>query len=190
MNDILRPLNDLQKITLYHGSTTGAIQHFSLEYGRTEVDFGKGVYFTTKLQQAIDWSVKHSDSGYVYVCELDPTNLKILEYRKNCEDFAEIIHLCRIDLEDLACDYIEDFETADGVYGFLVDSKNPKIKDLANKYNEGDISFSEFYGELDAFLFKSDKDQLCIKSNAGLENITIREIVRTTKGKTNTVVAK
>jgi hypothetical protein len=181
MDKLLRPLNELRKITLYHGSKDGSINSFSLNVGRPDVDFGRGVYFTTKLQQAIDWSVKHADCGYVYVCEFDPEDLKILEYRKNCDDFAEIIHLCRIDLEELACDFIEGFEQADCVYGCLVDGGKPHLEELANQYNEGDIPFSTFYEELDAILYTSDKDQLCIKTIAGLQKITIREIIQTTK---------
>jgi len=58
----LRPLTDYQKVTLYHGTSNGEIDKFTLNQGRTDVDFGKGVYFTTKLQQAIDWSVRKKDN--------------------------------------------------------------------------------------------------------------------------------
>lgn len=179
MDYILKSLNELQKITLYHGSSVGNITTFQLNKGRNNLDFGKGVYFTTKLQQAINWSLKRNNTGYVYVCELDIRDLKMLEFSRNCDNFAEIIHFCRIDLEELADEFVDGFDKADAIYGLVVDKKNPQIEKLATQYNEGDISYNEFYRNLDAILFKNNMDQLCIKSDMALSKLNILEVVKT-----------
>lgn len=61
-------LKDLQKsrriLKLYHGSPCLNIDKFDIRYSRKSfLDFGQGVYFTTSEEQAMQWSIKHSNIG-------------------------------------------------------------------------------------------------------------------------------
>ena len=52
---------------LYHGTKCRNITKFDFEHSRTDVDFGKGVYFTPDFKQAMEWSCKNKTTfGAVY----------------------------------------------------------------------------------------------------------------------------
>ena len=59
-------------LRLYHGSPVKNIEKFDISYSRKSfLDFGRGIYFTTSEEQAMQWSIKQSDSGAVYMVEID-----------------------------------------------------------------------------------------------------------------------
>ena len=56
---------------VYHGSSSRSITKFDLRHSlRTNLDFGKGIYFTTNIEQAIAWSCRNKPVGAVYECEI------------------------------------------------------------------------------------------------------------------------
>ena len=59
-------------IILYHGTTVRDIAKFDLSKSRdTFLDYGKGMYFTTKEEQAKQWSTRYSNVGFVYTVRID-----------------------------------------------------------------------------------------------------------------------
>ncbi len=168
-----------EMIIVYHGTSYGDIEKFEIRESDRGLDFGKGVYFTTNRKQAEEWSLNRSDKGYVYKCELDCSDLKVLRYAEKSEDFIYSIYLCRIKLEDVAKENIENFEDADIVFGLMVDGKIKEIVNKLEQFNEGDIDYSELFNAID--VFEDEKNQICVKSQYALKKVKIVERITITK---------
>lgn len=73
----------MEKIILYHGSPE---KKFTPEYGKgnDKHDYGRGFYLTDNKELAQEWAVCIPDtiSGWVHKCELDCTELKILDFEE------------------------------------------------------------------------------------------------------------
>lgn len=166
---------------LYHGSSSRGITKFSFKNCRNDCDFGKGIYFTTNFEQAKDWSCKYSKTGAVYECEVDLSRFSVLSYWEKVEDLVYILYLCRINLEEIAPDAVDDFDKADIICGLMLDGNVPNFREFAEKFNEGDISYEEFYKQVK--LYENGYNQICIKSKAALEaiNASIQKVHYTQK---------
>ena len=123
---------------LYHGSNCSDILEFKLMNSRKNLDFGKGVYLTASKKQAEKWALKYKN-GTVYVFDVDFKDLHIVEYKD--EDLDYVLYLCRIDLEDVAKEVIDEFDKADIISGMMLDGTTKKIEKTAAKFNDGDISY-------------------------------------------------
>ncbi len=167
---------------LYHGSKSRKITEFNFYHSRRTLDFGKGVYFTTNFDQAKEWSCKHNKEGAVYECEIDFSNFNVLTFPEKSEDLIYVLYLCRIDLEEIA-DTVDGFTTADVIMGLMLDGNMRGFEELAEQFNEGDISY-EFFSE-QIKLYENGYDQVCIKTKAALEqvNASIEKIYYTQKNK-------
>lgn len=154
---------------LYHGSSSRNITAFSFKNARAECDFGKGVYFTTNFEQAKAWACKHSSTGAVYECDIDLSGFRVLSYNKLDDDLAFVLYLCRQGLEELAADDIDEFRNADVIAGAMLDGNVPGFKEIAEKWSFNEISYSEFYDQIN--LYKNDYNQVCIKTKEALETI-------------------
>ncbi|MBQ0086290.1 MAG: DUF3990 domain-containing protein [Bacteroidales bacterium] len=68
---------------LYHGATI-RVEHPLCNFGRADLDFGKGFYLTDLLEQAEEWAARQADSrkepGILNVYEFDKERT-IKEYR-------------------------------------------------------------------------------------------------------------
>lgn len=169
---------------LYHGSSYRTITKFNFNHSRTKgLDFGKGIYFTTNFEQAKEWSCKYSNKGAVYECELDLSKFNVLSYEDKAEDLIYVLYLCRINLEDVATDTVENFDKADIISGLMLDGNVPNFCEIAEKFNEGDISYEELYNR--AKLYENVYNQICIKTEVALEaiNANIRKVYYTQKTK-------
>ena len=174
---------------VYHGSSSRDITKFSFRHSRRNLDFGKGVYFTTNFDQAKEWSCKYSKEGAVYQCEVDFSNFKVLSFREKTEDLIYVLYLCRIDLEEIA-DVVDGFATADVITGLMLDGNMKEFEKIAAQFNEGDISPEDFTEQIK--LYENGYDQICIKSKAALKHIntSIERVYYTQKSMGNDQVVQ
>lgn len=156
---------------VYHGTSNRKITEFKDMKLRNNLDYGSGVYFTSNFEQALAWSCKHSEEGAVYESEIDLSTLSVLDYKNEQEDLFYLLYLCRIDLEDVAKETIDGFDEADVVYGLMLDGKTQKFEKLAEQFNEGDLTYKEFYEKIK--LHGTPKDQLCLKSDDAINMINV-----------------
>lgn len=74
----------MSSIILYHGSPNKVVLP---KYGEGDEkhDYGKGFYLTESIALAKEWAVcKPNDTnGWVHECQLDVTNLKILDFTEH-----------------------------------------------------------------------------------------------------------
>ena len=155
---------------LYHGTKCQDIISFDFAHSKQNSDFGKGVYFTTNFQQAIEWSVKHSETGAVYECDVDFSGFNVRSFLSDQdENQLYVLYLCRIGLEEIVPDSVDDFEKADFVSGFLLDGSVSDFCEKADQFNQGDITFEEFRNRIK--LYGKGKDQICVKTAGALDYI-------------------
>lgn len=153
---------------LFHGSSSRNITQFSFRHSRRNLDFGKGIYFTTNFEQAKMWSCKYSKEGAIYECEVDLSNFNILSLYEKTEDLIYVLYLCRIDLEEIA-DVVGGFATADVIMGLMLDGNIKGFEELAEQFNEGNISNDAFAEQIK--LYENGYDQVCIKTPAALKQV-------------------
>lgn len=161
---------------LYHGSSSRDIKQFSFKNSRKKLDFGKGVYFTSNFEQAKEWSCHHGKQGAVYECELDLSRFKLLMFDKEEANLIYILYLCRIGLEEIVPDAVDDYNQADIIIGPLLDGSIKGFEKLAEQFNAGDLSFSNFSDQIK--LFTNGKNQYCIKTINALKavNASIQKV--------------
>lgn len=167
---------------IYHGTANNNISVFDFGHCKENRDFGKGVYFTTNIDQAKEWSVKHSAAGTVYEYDVDFSDLKARVFSSKLdEDQLYVIYLCRIGLEEIVPDAVDNFDDADIVVGFMLDGQIRNFRFIAEKFNQGDISFEEFRDKLK--MYDEGKSQICIKSARALDlvNNSKRRVYTITK---------
>lgn len=165
-------LRDLQKprriIKLYHGTPVDNIEKFDISASRKSfLDFGVGIYFTTNEDQAMLWSIKHSDNGVVYEVEIDASKLNILQYLTYSNDFIHTFCFCRAGFEDI----LTELGKCDAVYGYVIDNDKEAITTKTNDYVLGLATPASVRNSIKVY---DDKDQLCIKSQEVLDGIKIK----------------
>ena len=174
---------------LYHGSSSRKIKAFNFRHSRKNLDFGKGIYFTTNFDQAKAWSCRNQSEGAVYECDIDLSQFNVLSYQEKEQNLLAILCLCRIGLEEIAPDAIDGYENTDVIWGRMLDGRMANFSDLAERFNGGEISYPEFEKQVE--LYEESYDQLCIKSKKALEtvNASISKVYHTkkTKGKIDIV---
>lgn len=167
---------------LYHGSKYSDIDEFVIQdHELRNLDFRKGVYFTSHFEQAQQWACKDGTSGVVYECDVDLSKLTALPLvNSDDEGIYYILYLCRIGLEEIAPDAVDGFDDADVIYGYMLDGCTKKFEKYAELFNAGELSFADFRGKTK--LFRADKDQYCFKTesaikilNAGFQKIYLVE---------------
>ena len=146
---------------LYHGSKDPNITEFKLINKRNNLDFGIGVYLTTNQKQAEQWARK---DGTVYVYDIDISGLYVKDYKD--EDLNYVFYLCRIALEDVARETIDGFDNADIIVGKMLDGSVHEFEAVAEKFNEGDITYEELIRWIRLF---DKKDQFCFKTQRALD---------------------
>lgn len=176
---------------IYHGSPNRGIKEFDFSYSRPCSDYGRGVYFTTNFEQAMEWSCRHSEEGAVYGCEIHEDDLKIMKiFTREDEDLMYILYLCRIELEEIVNDSVNGFDDCDVIWGSMLAPETEVFVENAELFNEGELSFAEFSEKVK--LFDDRHDQLCIKSMYALQKIndSINKIYYTQKTNTNVEVVE
>ncbi|WP_026523461.1 MULTISPECIES: DUF3990 domain-containing protein [unclassified Butyrivibrio] len=160
-------------IKLYHGSPCQNITKFNIDYSRNELDFGKGIYFTTDEEQAKQWSLKGNvGSGAVYEISINPSLMNIKRYTTYSDEFIETFCLCRVGLEDT----IPDLCKYDAIYGYMLDHDSSRIIKYTNDYVMGIADAATVRANLRLF---DHRNQFCIKKQELLDSLKIHRIMFT-----------
>ena len=159
-------------MVLYHGSPK-KFDEFDLQYAQVGKDFGKGIYFTSNPQQAIQWARRFANRGYpgyLYKIEIprqiltDFLHYRIKTLTKYNKEWLEFVIDCRIDLEEPPYDI---------VYDKMADNRYPELVMAMEKYHDGELSLMRTLSMIQSH----DKyaDQYCFKSKAALGTIHSKE---------------
>lgn len=167
-------LRDLQKprriIRLYHGSPVLNIQNFQISKSRESfLDFGKGIYFTTSEDQAMQWSIKDKKIGAVYMVEIDSALIKLKQYLTYSNEFIDTFCLCRAGLEEM----VNNIKGYDAIYGYVIDNDKEGITRATNDYTLHKIEAAAVRQRIRIF---DNKDQICFKNQAVLDTLQIKSM--------------
>ncbi len=138
---------------LYHGSDKKIIKP-SIEYARKNLDFGKGIYFTSYKKQAFSWAmrkkVRYKKSAFIntYKMTLSFDSYRVKDFKNETSEWLEYVLACRNN-EDIYKQY-------DIVIGAVADDNIFKIIDF---YNRGIWTKDRIIEEITYF---EKNDQICI----------------------------
>lgn len=149
---------------LYHGSTVVVTTPKILEPSRT-LDYGKGFYTTTSIEQAELWVKRHLSrnlqQGYINVYELcddfKDIGLNILWFESPTEEWVDFVMNNRMNKK-----YVHDYDI---VYGPVA---NDKVYAAFALYESGLLDKNGLINELrtysliDQFLFHTPKSLKCL----------------------------
>lgn len=167
LKDLTKPRRMLR---LYHGSPVKNIEKFDISYSRKSfLDFGRGIYFTTSEEQAMQWSIKQSDSGAVYMVEVDSGLLVIKQYLDYSDEFINTFCLCRAGFEE----DVDQIKKVNSVYGYVIDNDKAKIIKATNDYAIGNATPAMVRGQIRVF---DNKDQICFKNQKILNALKIKNV--------------
>ena len=169
---------------LYHGSKDKNIKIFHIiPRNNNPPEFGDGVYFTSILNQAIEWSCRYNNTGAVYTIDIDLEQLNGINLRNRRDDeqalFYYTAYLNRINLRDIAIDCLGELDGIDYIFGDVI-AETRKFITLSEQFNCGDI-------EIDQFIEKTKTiekyEQYCFRSQKAINmiNCSIKEIIYTKK---------
>ncbi len=146
---------------LYHGSDKKIIKP-NIKYARDNLDFGKGIYFTTYKKQAINWALRkkmrYNKSAFlnIYKLSLSFDKYRVKDFQNQISDWLDFVLECRNN-SDVYKDY-------DVVIGPVADDNVFKIIDF---YNRGIWSKDKVLKEITYF---EKNDQVCILNQEILDN--------------------
>lgn len=157
-----------KKIKLYHGTNNRDIEQFKIIYREENPpDFGAGLYFTSNFEQAKQWSCSKSNIGAIYEIDIYLDSL-IGKNLNNDELFYYLSYLCRIDLENLVDECLNELNNVDYVYGKMLKEIN-NFKSIAEKFNSDDISFEEFKNATK--FYDNSMNQYCFRTRKAVDII-------------------
>ena len=160
---------------LFHGTSKQNLKTFKIIKRKNNTpEFGDGLYFTTNLEQAKEWSCYKSKTGAVYEIDIDLKKLK----GKNLENddlFYYLSYLNRIDLKELVDECLDELNGLDYIFGKMIKNVD-EFKENAEKFNEGDIELKDFK-KLTKW-FGKGYNQYCFKSKEAIDlvNKSIKKI--------------
>ena len=155
---------------LYHGSSIEVKKPILLKNQR-ELDFGKGFYTTSDLEQAAKWAKRTAkrrgvDKAFVTVYEVDNAdinNIRLLSFDSPNKDWLDFVVKNR-NGENIAGDW-------DIISGPVADDQTAQVIDL---YLEG------LYDEEEAirrFLTQKLKDQYTFKTKEAINLLKYKEVI-------------
>lgn len=153
---------------LYHGTSYRDIEQFKIICRkRNPPDFGTGLYFTSNFEQAKQWSCSKSNLGAIYEIDID-LDLLVGKSLNNDELFYYLSYLCRIDLENLVDECLEELNSVDYVYGKMLKEVNG-FKLNAEKFNSGDIDLKTFKNTIE--FYDDNMNQYSFRTSKAIEII-------------------
>jgi len=152
---------------VYHGSII-EIQNPDINYGRFNLDFGKGFYVTTLQVQAEKWAgrraVMSNEKPIVNIYEFDIYNLDILSFEGYTEEWLDFVVKNRTGV-------LKRYQY-DVVYGNIADDDVATVvNDYIRLLKRGRISSAgkQFY--LEQLQYSKPNNQYCITSQKGIEKL-------------------
>ena len=155
----------------YHGSYA-EVQNPDINYGRFNLDFGKGFYVTTLQQQAEKWSVRRAitenKKPIVSIYEFDINNLDILSFEGYTEEWLDFVVKNRYgSLKS---------NPYDAIYGNIA---NDDVATIVNDYirllQMGRISEDGKRFYLEQLQYSEPNNQYCIATQKGIEALKFIE---------------
>ena len=155
---------------LYHGSSIEVKKPILLKNQR-ELDFGKGFYTTSDLEQAANWAKRTAkrrgvDKAFVTVYEVDNTdinNIRLLNFDSPNKDWLDFV------VKNRKGEYIA--ENWDVISGPVADDQTAQVIDL---YLEGAYDEEE---AIRRFLTQRLKDKYAFKTNEALKLLIFKEVI-------------
>ena len=155
---------------LYHGSNVEVKEPMLLKVQR-ELDFGKGFYTTTDLEQATKWAKSTAkrrgvDKAFVTVYEVDNAdinNIRLLNFDSPNKDWLDFV------VKNRKGEYIA--ENWDIISGPVADDQTAQVIDL---YLEGAYDEEE---AIRRFLTQRLKDQYAFKTKEALKLLIFKEVI-------------
>ena len=155
---------------LYHGSNVEVKEPMLLKVQR-ELDFGKGFYTTSDLEQAAKWAKRTAkrrgvDKAFVTVYEVDNAdinNIRLLNFDSSNKDWLDFV------VKNRKGEYIAD--NWDVISGPVADDQTAQVIDL---YLDG------LYDEEEAirrFLTQKLKDQYTFKTLEAINLLKYKEVI-------------
>ena len=155
---------------LYHGSDVEVKEPMLLKVQR-ELDFGKGFYTTSDLEQAAKWAKRTAkrrgvDKAFVTVYEVDNidiNNIRLLNFDSPNKDWLDFV------VKNRKGEYIAD--NWDVISGPVADDQTAQVIDL---YLDG------LYDEEEAirrFLTQKLKDQYTFKTKEAINLLKYKEVI-------------
>ena len=158
-------------VLVYHGSTL-EVRTPDISIGRVKLDFGRGFYVTTLLEQAEKWALRRAkallDKPIVSVYEFSTDNLNILAFDGYTEEWLDFITKSRSEL--LTTD------SYDAIYGNIA---NDDVATIVNDYirllRRGRISPNgkQFY--LEQLQYSEPNNQYCIATQKGIDALRFQK---------------
>lgn len=155
---------------LYHGSNVEVKEPMLLKVQR-ELDFGKGFYTTTDLEQATKWAKRTAkrrgvDKAFVTVYEVDSADInsiRLLSFDSPNKDWLDFV------VKNRKGEYID--ENWDVISGPVADDRTAQVIEL---YLDG------LYDEEEAvrrFLTRKLKDQYTFKTLEAINLLKFKEVI-------------
>ena len=149
----------MAKLILYHCSPF-KYDKPSIEKSKMYLDFGRGLYLTEYMEDALR-ILKHTH-GYLYTYELEENDLKILEFNNDLDWMAYI-------LKNRLSNDLDDY---DAVYGKTASGKCAKMfRDL--RHNNATYTPQEIFQECSKGNYK---EQWCIKTYNGYNKLKLVDV--------------
>ncbi len=146
---------------LYHGSDKKIVNP-SVKYARDNLDFGKGIYFTTYKKQAINWAmrkkIRYKKLAFLNTYELllSFDEYRVKDFKNDTSEWLDYVLACRSN-SDIYKNY-------DVVIGAVADDNVFKIIDF---YSKGIWTRDKVIEEITYF---EKNDQVCILNQEILDN--------------------
>jgi len=152
---------------VYHGSDQEIISP-SPDFGRTNLDFGKGFYVTTLKEQAEKWAGRRAiinrGQPVISVYEFNIEQLNILSFDGYTEEWLDFIVTNRA---GKAINHIYD-----AIYGNIAnDDVATVVNDYMRLLNMGRISSSGKQFFLEQLQFSKPNNQYCIATGKGIKEL-------------------
>jgi len=156
---------------VFHGSDR-EIQIPDIDYGRFNLDFGKGFYVTKLREQAEKWARRRatvsSQNPIVNTYEFDTAKLEILAFAGYTEEWLDFAVKNRADL-------LEPHQY-DAIYGNIAnDDVAAVVNDYMRLLRMGRMSQSGKRFYLEQLQFSKPNDQYCIATQKGISMLKFTE---------------
>lgn len=152
---------------VYHGSII-EIRKPDINYGRFNLDFGKGFYVTTLQEQAKKWAgrraIMSDKKPIVSIYEFEINNLNILSFDGYTEEWLDFVVKNRAGA-------LEQYQY-DAIYGNIADDDVATVvNDYIRLLKRGRISPTgkQFY--LEQLQYSKPNNQYCIATQKGIDKL-------------------
>lgn len=162
--------NPKTNMIIYHGSKRGINGKLSLEYSKSNNDFGIGMYFGESLEQSESFVYQYNDSA-AYIVSFYFSNLSYIKFEVNLDWMLTVAYfrgyLNKYKDSSTIKKLINKINNVDYIIAPIADNN---MFDIIESFANGDITTTQCEHALTA---TSLGDQIVIKSEKALKNIKL-----------------